>query len=214
MTPREPKPRAAPRSFVIGILGGIASGKSAAARLLVGPEGVVIDADRIAGEVLASPEVRAEIEQAFGPDVLQADGAVDRERLAARVFGSTADRARLESLTHPRIRARVRSALEAARAAGVARIALDVPLLLENEAGHRLVGECDALVFVDADAGLRDARAVASRGWASGEVARREAAQTPLAQKRARAQAVVRNDGTLLDLEREVARVRAELEPA
>jgi dephospho-CoA kinase len=99
--------------------------------------------------------------------------------------------------------------LEALRAKGTARIVLDVPLLLENEKQHGLVGECDALVFIDAPESQRDARAVAQRGWPSGEVARREAAQERLDAKRARADYVIHNDGDLSRLEREVARVLA-----
>lgn len=200
-----------PRSRVIGVLGGIASGKSQVARLLAGPEGVVIDADQLAREVLDTSEVRAEIAAAFGSGMLAPDGAIDRAALAARVFGSEADRARLESFTHPRIRARIRAALEAARARAVPRIALDVPLLLENDSQHHLVDECDVLVFVDSDPKDRDARAISARGWKPGEVARREAAQLPLHEKRARADWVVANDGDLAQLTRAVERARQAL---
>jgi len=206
-TPR-PQP---PRTRVLGVLGGIASGKSQVARLLAGPDGVVIDADSIAREVLDSAELQAEVAAAFGGAVLRADGAIDRAALAARVFGSQADRARLESFTHPRIRARIRAVLEDARARAVPRIALDVPLLLENDAQHHLVPECDWLVFVDSDAAERDARAVAARGWIPGEVARREAAQLPLHEKRARADCVIQNRGDLAQLTREVERARGAL---
>jgi dephospho-CoA kinase len=198
-------PRA--RSLVLGVLGGIASGKSAVAALLAGPGGVVIDADRLARDVLAQPEVEAEIGAAFGKEVLRPDGSIDRARLGARVFASPADRERLESFTHPRIRARIRAELDAARAASVPRIVLDVPLLLENDDRHHLAAECDALVFVDADERVRDARAVAERGWPVGEVARRERTQMPLSQKRARADHVIENRGSKRDLEREVERV-------
>lgn len=203
-----------PQSLVLGVLGGIASGKSAVARLLAGPDGVVIDADRIAREVLESAPVRAEVTQALGADLLQPDGALDRARLARRVFDDPAARRKLESLTHPRVRARVRGLLDEARARGVPRIVLDVPLLLENDGQHGLVAECDALVFVDADVRAREARAQASRGWAPGEVARREAAQMPLETKRERADHVLHNAGDLAELERDVARLRAQLEAA
>ena len=193
-----------PRPIVIGLLGGIASGKSAAAALLAGARGVVVDADRIAREVLQSPEVRQEVVAAFGPAVLGPQGSVDRERLGALVFSSPEARATLERFTHPRIRAKIRAELEAARANRVPRVVLDVPLLLENDAQHHLVSECDVLVFVDADPRIRDARAVAGRGWPSGEVARRERAQMPLDPKRARADHVLTNDGTRASLEIQV----------
>jgi dephospho-CoA kinase len=210
-SPSDSPRRPPPKTRVLGILGGIASGKSQVARLLAGPDGVVIDADRIAREVLDSAEVRAEVAAAFGGAVLGPGGAIDRAALAARVFGSQKDRARLESFTHPRIRARIRAVLEDARARVVPRIALDVPLLLENDAQHHLVAECDALVFVDSDAAARDARAVAARGWKPGEVARREATQLPLHEKRARADCVVQNSGDLAQLAREVERARGAL---
>lgn len=205
--PSAPRPRPRAPSLVFGVLGGIASGKSAVARLLAGPRGVIIDADALVREVLASDEVRREIEGAFGREVFGPDGAVDRARLAARVFANAADRERLESFTHPRVRARIRARLEEARARHVPRIVLDVPLLLENDAQHHLVAECDRLVFVDADEAERDARAVLSRGWSKGEVSRRERAQLSLEHKRARADHVIVNRGTPADLEREVAGV-------
>jgi dephospho-CoA kinase len=197
----------------VGVLGGIASGKSAVARRLAGPQGVVIDADAIAREVLASRAVTEEIAAAFGPEVLKDDGAVDRVRLGQRVFASPSDRERLEGFTHPRIRARIRAELEAARAARVPRIVLDVPLLLENDDRHHLAQECDALVFVDADDAVRDARAVSDRGWPSGEVSRRERTQMPLLAKRARAGYVVQNQGSMADLMRQVDVVLQRLSP-
>jgi dephospho-CoA kinase len=191
-------------STVIGVLGGIASGKSLAARLLAGAEGVVIDADRIAREVLDEPAGAAWLRAAFGPAVLDGEGRVDRAALAARVFRSAADRERLEGFTHPLIRARIRAALDGARADGRPRIVLDVPLLLENEARHHLLEECDVVVFVEADRALREARARERRGWESGELARREAAQVPLSTKKSRADHVLSNDGTPAELERDV----------
>jgi len=201
-----------PRSFVLGILGGIASGKSAVGRLLAGSDGVVIDADALAREVLESAEVRAAIRARFGSDVAPADAPIDRARLGALVFADPAARRDLENLTHPRVRARVRGLLDEARRAGVPRIVLDVPLLLENDAQHALVRECDVLVFVDADDRAREARARGSRGWSAGEVARREAAQMPLAEKRARADHVLVNRGSFDELERDTARLLASLE--
>ena len=210
--PGGPRPPAAPparASRVIGVLGGIASGKSAAARMLAGPAGLVIDADEIAREVLVSPAVRFELLCAFGGDVFDQEGRPDREAIARRVFGSAEKRRKLESFTHPAIRARIRAALEAARRAGVPRIVLDVPLLLENEASHGLSAECDEIVFVDSGEAERDARAVRSRGWRPGDVARREATQMPLAEKRARAGRIVENHGTLAELEKAVGELVA-----
>jgi len=196
---------------VIGVLGGIASGKSHAAGRVAGPDGVLIDADALAREVLESPEVAPELVQAFGPGILRADGQPDREALARLVFSDPRQRARLESFTHPRIRARIRALLEGARARRVPRVVLDVPLLLENEAAHGLTGECHELLFVDSDPLARARRAAASRGWDPGEVARRESLQLPLEEKRARAHFVIGNRGTLDEFESEVLRYLAHL---
>lgn len=201
--------RRANGSHVIGVLGGVASGKSAVARVLAGEGGVVIDADQIAREVLESPELASELRLAFGPAVFRPDGRPDRDRLAELVFRSPEKRAMLEGFTHPRIRDRIRAQLDAARSRGVPRIVLDVPLLLENETQHGLAAECRTLVFVHADARVRDARAVESRGWQSGEVSRREATQMPLEKKRARADHVIVNEGSLAELEEAARQVLA-----
>lgn len=198
--------------MVIGVLGGIASGKSAAARLFAGEAGVVIDADRIAREVLDSESVRGDLRQAFGPGVFAPDGSPDRQALARRVFSSAPDKARLESFTHPRIRARIRAALDEARGREAPRIVLDVPLLLENDSQHGLIEQCDVLVFVDAPTGLREERARAARAWPEGEVARRESAQLALSEKRSRADYVIENRTNLADLARAVAQVLAAIE--
>ena len=208
---RASQPRRAPPPLVIGVLGGIASGKSSVARLLAGSDGVLIDADRVAREVLQTEEVRALLAQAFGPTLFTVKGTIDRELLAKRVFASEADRKRLEAFTHPRIRARIRALLEEARARRAPRVVLDVPLLLENEAQHGLAAECHELVFVDSPLAARDARAATSRAWASGEVARREAAQLSLEQKRQRANYVIDNSKSAGELEAEVARFREKL---
>ena len=100
----------------------------------------------------------------------------------------------------------IHARLEAAIARGVPRIVLDVALLLEHEREHGLAAQCDDLVFVDSEAGARDARAVGVRGWRPGEVARREAAQLPLAEKRARADYVITNDAGLAELQQAVDR--------
>jgi len=214
--PPNPEPRspaggrtARPGSLVIGVLGGIASGKSAVARLLAAEDGAVIDADAIAREVLDSPSVRAALARAFGPAVLAPDGSADREALAKRVLASRRDNELLESFTHPPIRARIRAAVDAARSRNARLIALDVPLLLENEGRHGLVELCDALVFVDAPPAAREARARAARAWPAGEVARREAAQLALSEKRARADYIIENHTDMADLERAFERVRA-----
>ena len=196
------------QALVLGLVGGIASGKSTVARLLAGPEGVVIDADALAHEVLDSPGVVRRVRERFGSELIGADGKPDRTALAARVFAPGADPALREELAdwiHPAVRARILELLSEALEAKVARVVLDVPLLLES--AQALLPRCDAVIFVDTRLEDRDRRARESRGWASGEVARRESSQLSLEEKRRRADHVIPNHGSLEELERAVAEV-------
>lgn len=211
-SPGSSRPRPpAPPTRVWGVLGGIGSGKSAVARLLAGPGGRVLDADAIAHGVLASPEVSALVRERFGADVLGPDGSPDRKRLAEVIFSDPGARAVLEGWTHPRVRATILARLEEARASGVARVVLDVPLLLENDAEHGFAALCDALIFVEAPEAERERRVRSTRGWGEGELARRQAAQLPLSEKRDRADFILRNDGSEEDLERAVGALLQEL---
>lgn len=196
------------RPIVFGVLGGIAAGKSHVSRLLAGPEGLVLSADEAAHEALRDPKIVEKLERAFGPEVLGPDGAPDRGALARIVFQDPGARKRLEEWIHPVVRATLHRALENAATQGVSRVVLDVPLLLENAAEHGLLALCDHLVFIDTPDADRDARAVVTRGWAPGEVARREAAQMPLSEKRQAADIVIDNRG---DVESLTQNVRAEL---
>ena len=138
-----------------------------------------------------------------------------RAYLARAVFdpahGAAELRSELESWTHPLVRDRIRERLSAARASGVPRVVLDVPLLLENDAQHGLARLCDALVFVDVRDDERERRAERERGWSRGEVARREAAQLPLLEKKKRAHHIIENDRGLVELEQAVARLLVKL---
>ena len=165
----------------IGLLGRMAAGKSTVASLFAEHGGAVIDADRLAHEVLDETAVRAEIVARFGAGVLAADGAVDRRRLAAIVFGAgpgpAAALADLEAIVHPRVHARIETALAVLRsrpaADGTAEVVavLDVPLLVK--AGWHAA--CDAIVRVECEEGVRRAR-LAARGIDPAAQAARDAA--------------------------------------
>jgi dephospho-CoA kinase len=188
---------------VIGLLGGVGSGKSAVASELADLGCAVLDADRIGHEVLAEPEVRAELRRWWGDCVIAADGSVDRPAVADIVFADPAERARLNDLTHPRIHARLAERVAALRAdPACPAVVIDAALLLETR-WHEL---CTVFLFVDAPAEVR-ARRVAARGWDRDEWARRENAQKPLDKKAARAEYVLDNSSSLPYLRQQVRSV-------
>jgi len=172
---------------------------------------VLIDADALAQAALLHPQVVEHIAAAFGPGVFNSDGQPDRRKLADVVFSDPTKRRQLEGWIHPRVRATIAQRLHAARELGVPLAVLDVPLLLENDAQHGLVAECDALVFVDAQPQERERRAVGTRSWPPGDVERREALQLPLDQKRSRATHVLHNTGSLAELTAAAQALRATL---
>lgn len=188
---------------VIGLAGGIGAGKSAAGAAFARLGCVVIDSDREAREALNRPEVREVLRRWWGDAIIGSDGTVDRRAVAGIVFRDSAERARLEALIHPLVkasRARLRAEAEGAGAAGVV---VDAPLLFE--AG--VDGECDAVVFIDAPRAVRLERVARTRGWDAGELDRREGAQMPLDEKRRRSDEVVLNDGDAGALDARIAEV-------
>lgn len=203
--PGTPRPFRPPKPVVIGVLGGIAAGKSAVTSAFQAHGLVAIDADREARAVAEDPAVVAAIGAALGTHLVR-DGGLDRAAIAALVFREPAARAKLEAITHPRIRARILAAIASAKASG-ASVLLDAPLLLEGG----LIACCDHVAFVHASDAARATRA-ASRGWPAGELARREAAQAPLSAKRAAARFVIDNDGDLQTTNEQVARILDELQ--
>lgn len=180
----------------IGLTGGIASGKSLVARLFRELGAAVVDADAIAREVVAPGGPAFDgIVRTFGRGIVRADGALDRQALAARVFADPAARRQLNTLTHPHIRRWM--AEEAARLAatpGVDVIVLDIPLLLETTDGREL--NLDGIVVVDADEDVRVARLMARDGLSEADARGRVSAQMPLRDKVARADWVIDNNGS------------------
>ena len=184
----------------IGLVGGVASGKSLVAQLFEERGAGLLDADRAGHEVLAHDgEVRQAVVDRWGPSVLAADGSVDRAAIAARVFDandvSATERQYLESLLHPRIRRLLAEKTTQFAAQGRLAVVLDAPLLLEAGWGPL----CDLVVMVEADRDVRLARAE-ERGWSAAEFSRREAAQWPVAEKRRAAHATLVNSGDVAAL--------------
>lgn len=190
----EPRP-----PVVIGIVGGIAAGKSTVAALFEEAGLVRVDADAEARRATAAPSILAALAARFGPEVLRPDGQLDRAALARIVFRDRAEKADLEAITHPVIRAAILDRIARSHAEGRS-VLLDAPLLLEGP----LAGRCDAIVFVEASTETRRARAIA-RGWTEEEWRSRERSQLDLALKRAAARATIANDGDLDDTRRQVA---------
>ncbi|MFE2065502.1 dephospho-CoA kinase [Streptomyces sp. NPDC059467] len=190
----------------VGLTGGIGAGKSEVSRLLVGRGAVLIDADRIAREVVApgTPGLAAVVE-VFGPDVLTADGSLDRPKLGAIVFADPERLAVLNSIVHPLVGARSRE-LESAAAADAV-VVHDVPLLAENG----LAPLYDVVVVVDTAPETQLDRLVRLRGMTEEDARARMAAQATREKRLEIADIVVDNDVPLDALERRVEEVWGDL---
>lgn len=202
---------------VIGLTGGLASGKSSVARLLLERGFALIDADAVGHEVLDLPEVQRKLLDRFGPDVVPGRGVsssskprVDRKALGAIVFADPNARHFLESIVHQLMRARFLEKIEKEERSGAASlhgVVLDAAILFE--AGWELL--CDSVAFVDTPRSLRLERSAVNRGWADEDFAARERAQWPSELKRRRADFVIQNDGERELLRREVDELVASL---
>ena len=206
------------RPVVIGIVGGIASGKSEVTRMLGAMDASIICADKIAHRVLSEPTVIDSLEKIFGNCILLqgASSTVDlreinRKKLASMVFGDSAEkqsmRKQLEAIVHPRIRQLAKSQLETlSRESASQMIILDAPLLIEGG----WLPYCNRVLFVDSPDDKREQRAL-HRGWTAREWQDRESAQLSLAEKRKYATDVLLNDGTIETLHQQVADFVAKL---
>ena len=181
--------------ITLGLTGGIGSGKSAVAARLAGYAGVrVLRADDLAKDLMAEhPDVRRQLVVRFGAETFGADGALDRARLAARVFGDEAELAALNAIVHPAVRRALVEAQERARAEGVRVLVYEAALLFET-GGDAVV---DRVVVVDAPVDTRVARAAARDGVPEAAVRARMRHQIDPAEARARADVVVDNAGDL-----------------
>jgi dephospho-CoA kinase len=188
--------------LMVGLTGGIGAGKSAVADRLAAHGAIVIDADQLARAAVArGSDGLAHVVAAFGEEVLTADGSLDRPALARRVFGDGAARGRLERIIHPRVRARTAELVAAAPPDAV--VVNDVPLLVESG----LAGGYDLVIVVLADEETRVARLVESRGMSPEEAHARIRAQATDEQRRAVADVVIVNDGSLDELHYQVDEV-------
>lgn len=189
--------------LVVGLTGGIATGKSTVARMLEARGAAVLDADALVHELHApGTEVYRAILDAFGPDILAPDGTLDRQKLGARIFADPEARRRLEAIVHPALTAEIRRRVEALRREGRTLLCV-VEAALLVEGGRR--GIVDRVVVVTAPEAKQVARLRAKTGLGEAEAWRRVHAQLPSAAKARRADHVVVNDGDLAGLARRVA---------
>jgi dephospho-CoA kinase len=193
---------------LVGLTGGIATGKSTFATALRALGVPVVDADELARRAVArgSPAL-SEIERVFGPEVLGPDGELDRRRMADRVFADPSARARLEAIVHPAVRQAMRAEAERLGAAGHDLVFYDAPLLYEVG----LEGKVDCVVVVHAPAEVQKRRLAVRDGLSDAEAQARLAAQMSIDEKAARADVVVENDGDVESLRAKAARLLADL---
>jgi len=200
----------APRRFLlVGLTGGIATGKSTVSEILRQLGGEIIDADRLARDVV-EPEQPAwkQIVAEFGRGVVTAEGALDRKRLGAIVFADPERRKRLEAITHPAIRARFQARLDELAAQGFAGIVVfDAPVMIESGNYKNM----DRLVVVVTDDATQAARLQERDGTDEAEGRRKIASQMPLAEKAKLADYVIDNSGAPEATAAEVRRVFAAL---
>ena len=186
---------------VIGLAGGIGSGKSFIARLFAELGCAVIDSDSQVRSAYEDPAIKQTLREWWGEEVLLSDGRVNRRAVADRIFNDADDRRRLEGLLHPLVaRQRRRQMQELGQNDGLVAFVWDTPLLFE--AG--LNSECDAVVFVEAPAELRLERVARDRGWDQEELRRREKLQWPLDRKREISDYMVRNAADAGEARRQV----------
>jgi dephospho-CoA kinase len=188
---------------LVGLTGGIGSGKSTVSEMFRALGAHVIDADQVARDVVQPGEpALADIAQRF-PGTVDAKGQLNRGALAARIFSDASERAALNAIIHPRIQAEVQRRTEALARAGVGTVLYDAALLIENGL-HRTM---DAVIVAWVPPELQKSRLVARDGLTEAEAEARMAAQSPLDAKRALATYVVDNTGGREETQRQVAAI-------
>jgi dephospho-CoA kinase len=190
--------------LVVGLIGGMGSGKTTVAEVFARRGAVVVSGDLAGHEALRQPGIREQVVGRWGREVLEESGEVSRKKLGALVFGDPAERKALEEMVFPWIKKNLRGQIDAAKVkADAAVILLDAAIMLE--AGWN--SACDRLVFVEVPREVRLKRLLDQRGWDEKEVAKREQAQMPLDEKRNRADEVLDNSGSPDEVDRQVERL-------
>lgn len=182
-------------ALTIGLTGGIASGKSTVTKMIRELGIPVIDADQIARDVVKmGEEAYNQIIQAFGQEILQEDGEIDRAKLGAIVFHNEQERKKLNAIVHPAVRRRMLAEKEAYVQKGAKTVVLDIPLLFESELTHLV--DKTIVVYVDDDVQLE--RLMKRNGFSKEEALARIQAQMPLREKVKKADAVIDNNAFIV----------------
>jgi dephospho-CoA kinase len=194
--------------LVVGLTGGICSGKSTVAAMFERLGAIVIDADRVAHELQVPGQLLFQaIVAAFGQQIVGEDGRIDRRRLGAIVFSDPKARARLEEILHPTIVEECERRIQQAGASGAAVCLLDAALLIESGRHARF----DGMILVEASEAVQLERLMARMGLSREEAMQRIRSQVPLEEKRRHAKFVIENGGSLEETERQVGAVWKQL---
>jgi dephospho-CoA kinase len=189
---------------LVGLTGGIASGKSTVATVLQRLGAAIVNADDLAREVVEpGREAWKEIVASFGSEVLQADQSLDRQKLRALIFNQPEARKRLESIIHPRVRALAEERIRQNAAAGYPVVVYEVPLLFEGGLQEWL----RPVILVACSVETQTARLQQRDRLSAADAEKHIAAQMSLAEKRRLADYVIENNGTLEDLERQTREI-------
>lgn len=186
----------------IGLTGGIASGKSTVSRMLKERGALIVDADQISREiVMPGSPVLQQIAEAFGSDILQGDGTLDRKRLGAIIFADDDKRRTLNAIMHPPIRAHMMQQMNEYETAYPQRLVVaDIPLLYESNLQHMF----EEVVVVYVPETVQIKRLMQRDGISEEHAKERIASQMPLSDKRERADVVIDNSRSLEDTEKQV----------
>lgn len=193
---------------LVGLTGGIASGKSTVAKILQSLGAAIVNADDLAREVVEpGHEAWKEIVASFGADILQSDQTLDRQKLRTLIFNQPEARKRLESIIHPRVRALAEERIRQYAAAGYPVVIYEVPLLFEGNLQEWL----RPVILVACDVETQTARLQKRDHLTAADAEKHIAAQMSLKDKRRLADYVIENNGSLEDLERQTRQILEEL---
>jgi len=181
----------------LGLTGGIGSGKSTVAKMLLDGGAVLIDADAVSRATTAAggaaiPQIAAQ----FGPEAITAEGAMDRDAMRLRVFADAAARQQLEAIIHPLVSLESARQTELARLAGCELLVFDIPLLVESK---RWRYRLDKVLVIDCEIATQISRVIQRSGWTDEAVKKAIASQATRVQRLAAADLVIYNDGLTLD---------------